>query len=97
MKHIVFSTGYECEIDEATFNDWEFAELVAQIDGMEEEGSNPLKSVRLTKAVFEMVLGVKGYKELKDSARDDAGRVPPETMPRLLEELFEKAGDEVKN
>lgn len=98
MKHIVFENGFSCDIEESVFNDWEVAELIAEIDGIEAEGSeSPLAVVRLTKAVFQRVLGAKTYKALKDSARDEAGRIPPETMPKLLAELFEKAGDEVKN
>lgn len=102
MKTIELDNGFKCSIDESVFDDWELTEMVADVNAIQLTGADAteqevMDGFHLTNQIFRKVLGVKGYKALKDHVRDKSGRVPPEAMQGLLEELFAKAGEQEKN
>lgn len=99
---IKLDNGFECTINKAAFDDWELTELIADLDGIQRLGDEvteqeAIDGFRITNQIFRKILGVKGYKALKDHVRDKSGRVPPDAMQGLLDELFAKAGEQVKN
>ena len=99
MKTIIFDHGFSCEINEAVLTDWDLSVLIGKITELEEDGSAGarVKTAPMAERVFLKLLGAKQYEDLKESVRDDSGTVQAEKMVGLLEELFTKAGDEVKN
>ena len=102
MKTIELDNGFKCSIDESVFDDWELTEMVADVNGIQLLGTDAtelevIEGLRLTNQIFRKILGVKGYKALKDHVRDKSGRVPPKAMQGLLEELFAKVGEQEKN
>lgn len=102
MKTIELDNGFKCSIDESVFDDWELTEMVADVNAIQLTGADAteqevMDGFHITNQIFRKILGVKGYKALKDHVRDKSGRVPPEAMQGLLEELFAKAGEQEKN
>ena len=79
--------GFEVEIIEDNLGDWEFLELLSDID----DGETGL----IVKAA-RMMLGKEGVDSLKDHLRNEKGRVSSESMVYALQELMESAS-EVKN
>lgn len=79
--------GFELEIIEDNLGDWEFLELLSDID----EGETGL----IVKAA-RMMLGKEGVKALKDHIRNEQGKVPAEAMIYALQEILESAS-ELKN
>ena len=79
--------GFEFEIDEKQLNDMRYIELIR------DAGDDPIKSLDLAEAT----LGVEQKERLYDFLQDEEGRVPPEAFYEALDEIFQKAGEEVKN
>lgn len=79
--------GFETEIIEENVGDWEFLEVLSDID----EGEEGL----IVKAA-RMMLGKDGVKDLKEHLRNENGKVPLEVMINALRELMESA-NELKN
>ena len=79
--------GFEIQLKEDALNDWEFLEVLADID--EGEGGLIVKAAR-------MLLGRDGVKMLKEHLKDENGRVPADVMANALLELMESVG-ETKN
>lgn len=78
--------GFNFKIDEKTLDDWE---LIEEIAGLEEDATKIVK-------VAKMVLGNEQLEKLKESYRDDKGKISFSAMKDAIEEIFEKAY-EVKN
>ncbi len=79
--------GFETELIEENVNDWEFLEVLSDID----EGEEGL----IVKAA-RMMLGKEGVKSLKDHLRNEQGKVPVTAMIDALQELLESV-NELKN
>ena len=79
--------GFETEILEENVGDWEFLEVLSDID----EGEEGL----IVKAA-RMLLGKEGVKSLKEHLRNEQGKVPVMTMVNALHELMESV-NELKN
>lgn len=79
--------GYQTEIIEENIGDWEFLEILSDID----EGEEGL----IVKAA-RMMLGKEGVKDLKEHLRNERGKVPTASMVEALRELMESAS-ELKN
>lgn len=79
------SSGFEFKIDEDQLKNYEFVELVAEVD------ENELLMPKLLK----MLLGDKQVKTLKNHIRDDKGMVPVEKMVDEIKDIFENA--QIKN
>lgn len=80
-------SGFKFEADDEAMDDIEFIELLAQAD----------ESPTVLPKIAKIVLGDEQYKALKEHLRNKKGRVPVEAVLNALEEIFESAGDEVKN
>lgn len=80
-------TGFEFEYNELRLDDMEFIELVAQADS----------NVTVLPKLLNMVLGEEQKKRLYDHLRVEDGRVPTQALADAVEEIFEAAGDQVKN
>lgn len=78
------NSGFEFEIDENQLKNYEFVELVAEVD------ENELLMPKLLK----LLLG-KQVETLKDHIRDENGIVPIEKMVTEIKDIFENA--QVKN
>ena len=78
---------FEVEIVDGVTDDWEFLEVLANID----EGETG-QIVRAAK----MLLGNDGVKALKDHLRDEDGRVRTSAMVGAISEIMDSAG-ELKN
>ena len=78
------NSGFKFEIDESQLKNYEFVELVAEVD------ENELLMPKLLK----MLLGDQ-VKALKDHIRDESGIVPIEKMVTEIKDIFENA--QVKN
>ena len=79
--------GFEVKLNEEVLNDWEFLEVLADID--EGEGGLIVKAAR-------MLLGKDGVKMLKEHIKDENGKVPADVMANALLELMNSVG-ETKN
>jgi len=79
--------GFEVEILDSTVDDWEFLEVLGDID--EGEAGLIVRAAR-------MLLGKEGVKHLKEHLRDETGKVRSTTMVDALREIMESAG-ETKN
>ena len=79
--------GFETELIDENVNDWEFLEVLSDID----EGEEGL----IVKAA-RMMLGKEGVKSLKDHLRNEQGKVPVTAMIDALQELLESV-NELKN
>lgn len=79
-------SGFKFEIPRNIANDYEFVELLTELD------DNPLT---LTKVV-NRVLGKEQANKLKDHIRTDKGLVPTDLMMQEITEIFETE-EEVKN
>ena len=79
--------GFEIELIEESLGDWEFLEVLADID--EGEGGLIVKAAR-------MLLGKDGVKMLKEHIKDENGKVPADVMANALLELMNSVG-ETKN
>lgn len=80
-------SGFKFVADDEAMDDIEFIELLAQVD------ETPTVLPKIAKTV----LGDEQYETLKDHLRNKKGRVPVEAFTTALEEIFEAAGEEVKN
>lgn len=87
MRSGTTSSGFKFTIDEEDWNDMEFIELMAAAD------ENPLKYP----ALLERMLGKEQKKKLYDHCRNDKGRAPVDVVEKEIEEIFEIAGQDVKN
>ncbi len=76
--------GFEVEIIDSTVDDWEFLEVLGDID----EGETGL----IVKAA-RMLLGKEGVNHLKEHLRDESGKVRSTTMVDALREILESAGE----
>lgn len=81
------SDGFEVEIIETSLDDWEFLELLDEIDQ-----GNTGAVVRVAR----ILLGTDGVKALKDHFREKEGRVSVEKMVTALTELMESVS-QLKN
>ena len=79
--------GFEVEIIEENVGDWEFLEILSDID--DGESGLIVKAAR-------MMLGKDGVKALKEHLRGEKGKVPVTAMVDALYELMESVG-ELKN
>jgi hypothetical protein len=84
---VKLNDGFEVEIIDSTADDWEFLEVLGDID----EGETGL----IVKAA-RMLLGREGVNALKEHLRDDSGKVRSTAMVDALREILESAG-ETKN
>lgn len=73
-------TGFEFEIDENVFDDWELVEAFRKI----ERGDDGL-----IVDVVEQILGIEQKNALKEFIRDAHGKVSATAMEVELEEIFE--------
>lgn len=73
-------SGFEFEIDENVFDDWELVEKFRAIELGEDS---------LVVDVVEQVLGIEQKNRLKDFIRDKNGKVSVSGMEKELEEIFE--------
>lgn len=80
-------SGFEFELDDEAMDDLEFVELLAESD------MNPSVIPQIVKTI----LGEKQYAELKEHLRNDKGRIPMSAVDEALTEMFEAAGESVKN
>ncbi|QBX15871.1 hypothetical protein [Streptococcus equinus] len=78
------SSGFEFEIDEKQLKNYEFVELISEVD------ENELLMPKLLK----MLLGDQ-VKALKDHIRDEDGIVPIEKMVQEIKDIF--GNTQVKN
>ncbi|SNU09808.1 hypothetical protein SAMN05216470_2035 [Streptococcus equinus] len=78
------STGFEFEIDEKQLKNYEFVELISEVD------ENEL----LMPKILKMLLGDQ-VAALKDHVRDEDGFVPIEKMVEEIKDIFGNA--QVKN
>lgn len=78
------NSGFKFEIDENQLKNYEFVELVAEVD------ENELLMPKLLK----LLLGDQ-VEALKDHVRDESGIVPIEKMVTEIKDIFENA--QVKN
>lgn len=79
--------GFEFEIDEEALDDMYYIELIR------EAGNDPVKSLELAEAT----LGVEQKERLYKHLENEKGRVPSAVFYNALDEIFEKAGNAVKN
>lgn len=79
-------TGFEFEINTDAFNDWEFVELLGELDS-----GNGLKMPK----VLEKLIGAEGAKALKEHCRKD-GRVTIAAMNAELTDIMKQAGESKK-
>ncbi len=83
----VTKSGFKFELDDEAMDDLEFVELLAESD------MNPSVIPQIVKTI----LGEKQYAELKEHLRNDKGRIPMSAVDEALTEMFEAAGESVKN
>ncbi len=76
-------SGFKFELDENVLDDWEYLEILSEID----EG----KVQKLPK-MFEMLLGKDQYKALKEFLRKD-GKVSAESMANAFDEIMGAVND----
>lgn len=77
------NTGFEFEIAEGVFDDWEFIELLGEL-----EGGNGLK----LPAVLERLIGAEGAAALKEHCRDmRSGKVTVKAMRTELTDIMTAA------
>lgn len=79
--------GFEFEIDEEALDDMRYVELIRSA------GDDPVASLELAEAT----LGVEQKERLYKHLENDKGRVPSEAFYDAISEIFEKAGNAVKN
>ncbi len=87
MTKGILENGFEFEIDEEALNDMRYIERIRKA------GDDPVSSLELAEAT----LGVEQKERLYKHLEDDKGRVPPEAFYNALSEIFDKAGNAVKN
>lgn len=80
-------SGFKFQLNEEAMNDMEFIEFLAKTE----------ESVTALPKVIEMVLGENQKKKLYDHIRTKDGRVPLEAVNNEISEIFDIAGEEVKN
>lgn len=73
-------SGFEFEIDENVFDDWELVEKFRAIEKGEDS---------LVVDVVEQILGIEQKERLKNFIRDKNGKVSARKMETELEEIFE--------
>ena len=73
-------SGFEFEIDENVFDDWELIEKFRAIEKGEDS---------LVVDVIEQILGIEQKERLKEFIRDKNGKVSASGMEMELEEIFE--------
>ncbi len=82
------NTGFEFEIAEGVFDDWEFIELLGEL-----EGGNGLK----LPAVLERLIGAEGAAALKEHCRDTrSGKVTVKAMRTELTDIMTAAANRGK-
>ena len=81
------SSGFEFEINTAAFDDWEFIELLAEI-----EGGNGLK----VPAALSKLIGAEGVKALNEHCRGEDGIVKTAAMNTEIGEIMKAAGERNK-
>lgn len=87
MRSGTTSSGFKFKIDEVDLNDMEFIELMAEAE------ENPLKYPKMV----ERMLGKEQKQKLYDHVRTKEGRVPPDAIANVVEEIFILAGEDAKN
>jgi hypothetical protein len=80
--------GFEYEIDMENVEDMRFVEALAEAD----EGSP-----RALREVLNRMLGEEQKERLYEFCQDEKGRVPLESVKGVITEIFEAAGEEIKN
>lgn len=78
-------SGFNFEIDEEVVNDYEFIEVLADVD------ENPLKSPKL----FKMLLGDEQTNKLKEHIKAKNGKIPVKIMTEEIADILKNA--KVKN
>ena len=76
--------GFEVDIRDEVIGDWEFLEILSDID----EGETGL-IVRAAR----MMLGKEGVSSLKEHIRDGSGRVDAEAMVNAIQELMDSTNE----
>ncbi|MFQ6794670.1 MAG: hypothetical protein ACLRT4_18085 [Thomasclavelia sp.] len=79
--------GLTLEVDDNLADDWEFVEMLAETE------ENPTRFILLVKRM----IGETQYKILKEEVRRKEGKVSTTTMIKIIEEILEKSGQEIKN
>lgn len=80
MKQVKTKSGFEIEVDEKSLDDMELLDMIAELtDG---------NGLRLPK-IISKVCGDEGKKRLYEHCRNEAGRVPTETISTEITEIFE--------
>lgn len=74
-------SGFNFEIDEEVVNDYEFIEVLADVD------ENPLKTPKL----FKMLLGDEQTEKLKEHIKSKNGKTPVKVMTEELIEILNNA------
>lgn len=86
-KMIVLSDGYEITIDSELLDDWDFLEILREID----KGK-----AGLIVDAMPMMLGDKQFADLKTHLRNENGKLKATDMVNVLYEIL-NASDETKN
>lgn len=84
----ITTSGFNFILDTEAMNDMRVIEALAEV-----EKGNVLCVVDLIK----LMLGAKQKEELYKHVADKEGKVSPELCMNEIKEIFEKAGEEVKN
>ena len=87
LKKITTSCGFTCHIDPTTFDDMEFLELVG-----ETENENPLALPKVITAL----LGSESKKALYEHLKKIHGRVPIKECGKIIAEIFNLLGEDIK-
>lgn len=74
-------SGFEFEVDENFFDDWEMVERIADY---EENGS-----VHIMKGIIVDLLGKKQYRDLKNSLRNENGKITASAMEQAVTDIFQ--------
>lgn len=88
MKTIELKNGLKLELDEKVMDNMELVDILA-----EAADEDPLAVSKMIK----LVLGTEGRKQLYDSLRTEAGRVPVAAVSDSLKEIFDAFGEKGKN
>lgn len=87
MTKGILDNGFEFEIDETALDDMYYIELIRKA------GDDAVASLELAEAT----LGIEQKERLYKHLENEQGRVPSGAFYAALEEIFEKAGNAVKN
>ena len=77
--------GVECTINVEVLNSWELTEIVSFIQSEDDELIT--QAGMQVPALLVHLIGMSSYTKLRSAARNEAGRIDPEVMAGLFEEI----------